>query len=162
MCTNTCEGVYCQGNIEDPESRWIRPPIGKGAMRLPGFQCLDRDTRKIMTLGFAKVKELRAMSRKERLDEALQEKRKCWACGGRCEQVNPPCAPTCSSCGKHRNFLGITYRLWFESGGEAAEESAAELYDKAVESLSKELRQVTSAFPQAVFYQQLTDCCSNQ
>ena len=99
MCTNTCEGVYCYGSIKDEGSHYIRPPIGTGVMRLPGYQCLDKDTRGLMALGTAKVKALRAMTRKERLEEALRENRKCWACGGNCGQKNPPCAPTCSQCG---------------------------------------------------------------
>ena len=127
-------------------------------MRLPGFQCLDSDTKGLMALGTTKVKALRGMSRKERLEEALRENRKCWVCGGRCGQKNPPCAPNCSLCGNTRAYLGITYRLWIEAGGEAATESPEQLYEKAIATLKNRMNNAENAFPLAVFHQQLTDC----
>ena len=162
MCTNTCEGVCCKGDILDQDMKWIRPPIGKGAVRLPGFQCLDQETREIMSLGIVKVKELRAMSRQERLDEALKDRRKCWECGTRCTQVNPPCTPVCRLCGKRRNFMAVTYRVFLEAGGEAADESQVELYEKAANRLAIGMKNARSAYTQAVFDQQLTDCVQVQ
>ncbi len=72
---------------------------------------------------------------------------------------NPPCRPHCASCGAPRKFFAITFRVFREQGGTAADQSQTQLYEIAKERLvAGGTKKVTSLFPIEMFCQQYTDC----